>query len=307
MSSLDKPVRARASVQESGHSRDLVRPPLPVPLSAQVIDTHCHLDINDGWPGDEGSEGAWLTVEDALAQATSVGVSRIVQVGCDLPSARWSVECAKAHDAIVATVALHPNEAPRIINEGGRPALEAALTEIAELAAEPRVRAIGETGMDFFRTGEDGRVVQEESFRRHIDLAKSLNKPVVIHDRDSHEAVIRILESEGPPETVVFHCYSGDARMARYCTDRGWYLSFAGTVTFKNAQALRDSVAVAPLDRVLVETDAPYLTPTPFRGRPNASYLIPHTVRVMAQSADVDELTMAQALWTNARRAFGEW
>ena len=307
MSSLDKPVRARASVQESGHSRDLVRPPLPEPLISPVIDTHCHLDINDGWPGEQGAEGAWLTVEDALAQATSVGVSRIVQVGCDLPSARWSVECANAHDAIVATVALHPNEAPRIFAEGGRPALEVALEEIAELAASPRVRAIGETGMDFFRTGEDGRSIQEESFRRHIDLAKSLNKPVVIHDRDSHDAVIRILESEGPPQTVVFHCYSGDAEMARYCTERGWYLSFAGTVTFKNAQSLRDSVAVAPLDRILVETDAPYLTPTPFRGRPNASYLVPHTARVIAQSADVDEQTMCEALWTNARRAFGEW
>jgi TatD DNase family protein len=304
MSSLDKPVRARASVQESGHSRDLERPPLPEPLASPVIDTHCHLDINDGWPG---NEGAWLSVEQALAQAASVGVHRIVQVGCDLPSARWSVECANSHDAIIATVALHPNEAPRIFDEGGRPALEAALEEIAELAKSPRVRAIGETGMDFFRTGDDGRAIQEESFRRHIDLAKSLNKPVVIHDRDSHEAVIRILESEGPPETVVFHCYSGDAEMARYCTERGWYLSFAGTVTFKNAQSLRDSVAVAPLDRILVETDAPYLTPTPFRGRPNASYLVPHTARVMAQSAGVDEATMCEALWTNARRAFGEW
>jgi TatD DNase family protein len=161
--------------------------------------------------------------------------------------------------------------------------------------------------MDFFRTGDEGRAIQEESFRRHIDLAKRLGKPVVIHDRESHEAVIEILESEGAPENVVFHCYSGDADMARYCTERGWYLSFAGPVTFKNAQALRDSVAVAPLDRILVETDAPYLTPTPFRGRPNASYLIPHTARVMAQSADVDEATMSQALWDNAQRVFGAW
>ena len=307
MSSLDKPVRARASVQESGHSRDLQRPPLPEPLPSPVIDTHCHLDINDGWPGDESDEGAWLTVSDALERAASVGVTRIVQVGCDLPSARWSADCADQHDAIIATVALHPNEAPRIFNEGGREALEAALDEIALLAERPRVRAIGETGMDFFRTGDEGRAIQEESFRRHIDLAKRLGKPVVIHDRDSHEAVIEILESEGAPENVVFHCYSGDAEMARHCTERGWYLSFAGTVTFKNAQALRDSVAVAPLDRILVETDAPYLTPTPFRGRPNASYLIPHTARVMAQSADVDEATMSQALWDNAQRVFGAW
>jgi TatD family hydrolase len=188
---------------------------LPEPLPSPVIDTHCHLDINDGWPGDEGDEGAWLTVSDALERAASVGVSRIVQVGCDLPSARWSADCAEQHDAIIATVALHPNEAPRIFAEGGRAALEAALEEISTLAERPRVRAIGETGMDFFRTGDEGRAIQEESFRRHIDLAKRLGKPVVIHDRESHEAVIEILESEGAPENVVFHCYSGDADMAR--------------------------------------------------------------------------------------------
>jgi TatD DNase family protein len=166
---------------------------------------------------------------------------------------------------------------------------------------------VGETGLDFFRTGEEGRGVQEEYFRRHIDLAKRVGKPVMIHDRDSHSDVIRVLESEGPPETVVFHCYSGDAEMARYCTERGWYLSFAGTVTFKNASALRESVAVAPLDRLLVETDAPYLTPTPYRGRPNASYLVPLTVRVMAEHAGVDEDTMATALWDNSQRVFGPW
>jgi TatD DNase family protein len=218
------------------------------------------------------------------------------------------VRAATEHDHVVATVALHPNEAPRILKAQGRAALEAAWDEIAELAAHPRVRGVGETGMDFFRTGDDdGRAVQEESFRRHIALAKQLGKTLTIHDRDSHDDVIRILASEGAPENVVFHCYSGDAEMARYCTDRGWYLSFAGTVTFKNAQALRDSVAVAPLDRLLVETDAPYLTPMPFRGRPNASYLVPLTVRVLAESAGVDEDSMAAALWTNARRAFGDW
>ena len=279
-----------------------MRPPLPEPLRTPVIDTHCHLDISDG---DDGA--SWLGVADAVTQAASVGVTRIVQVGCDLASARWSVQAAAEHPDVVATVALHPNEAPRILERQGRAALDAAYDEIAALAAHPRVRAVGETGMDFFRTGEDGRAVQEESFRRHIAIAKSLGKPVVIHDRDAHDDVIRILESEGAPETVVFHCYSGDAAMARYCTEQGWYLSFAGTVTFKNAAALRESVAVAPLDRVLVETDAPYLTPMPYRGRPNASYLVPLTVRAMAAAADIDEDTMATALWDNARRAFGEW
>ena len=300
--STDEPVRSRAAAQETGHSRDRVRPPLPEPLRTPVIDTHCHLDINDG---DDGA--SWLGITDAVTQAASVGVTRIVQVGCDLASARWSVQAATEHPDVVATVALHPNEAPRILDREGRAALDAAYDEIAALAAHPRVRAVGETGMDFFRTGQDGRAVQEESFRRHIAIAKSLGKPVVIHDRDAHDDVIRILESEGAPETVVFHCYSGDAAMAHYCTERGWYLSFAGTVTFKNAAALRESVAVAPLDRVLVETDAPYLTPMPYRGRPNASYLVPLTVRVMAAAADIDEDTMASALWDNARRAFGEW
>jgi TatD DNase family protein len=302
MSSTDEPVRARATTQESGHSRQLERPPLPEPLRTPVIDTHCHLDIADG---DAGAE--WLGVDDAVTRATAVGVTRIVQVGCDLPSARWSVAAAAEHPAIVATVALHPNEAPRILEGEGRAALEAAYAEIAELAALPQVRAVGETGLDFFRTGEDGRDVQEESFRRHIALAKELGKALVIHDRDAHDDVIRVLESEGAPELVVFHCYSGDAALARYCTERGWYLSFAGTVTFKNAAALRESVAVAPTDRVMVETDAPYLTPMPFRGQPNASYLVPLTVRVLADSAGVDEDEMATALWDNAQRVFGPW
>jgi TatD DNase family protein len=248
-----------------------------------------------------------LGVDDAVTRATAVGVTRIVQVGCDLPSARWSVAAAVEHPALVATVALHPNEAPRILEREGREALEAAYAEIADLAALPQVRAVGETGLDFFRTGEDGRDVQEESFRRHIALAKELGKALVIHDRDAHDDVIRVLESEGAPELVVFHCYSGDAALARYCTERGWYLSFAGTVTFKNAAALRESVAVAPTDRVMVETDAPYLTPMPFRGRPNASYLVPLTVRVLADSAGVDEDEMATALWDNAQRVFGPW
>jgi len=300
--STDEPVRTRAATQETGHSRDRERPPLPEPLRTPVIDSHCHLDIHDGDVG-----APWLGVDDALAQAAAVGVTRVVQVGCDLPSARWSVQAAGEHPHLVATVALHPNEAPRILEAEGRDALDAAYAEISDLARHERVRAVGETGLDFFRTGEGGRAVQEESFRWHIDLAKRVGKPVMIHDRDSHDDVIRVLESEGAPETVVFHCYSGDAEMARYCTDRGWYLSFAGTVTFKNASALREAVAVAPLERLLVETDAPYLTPTPWRGRPNASYLVPLTVRVMAESAGVDEDTLAHALWDNAQSVFGPW
>ena len=314
MSSIDEPVRARATSQESGHSRELQRPPLPEPLRTPVIDTHCHLDIADGGaPPDSddapgtGDGAEWLGIDEAVAQASAVGVTRIVQVGCDLPSARWSVRAAASHPTLVATVALHPNEAPRIHAESGPAALHAAYDEIASLAALAQVRAVGETGLDHFRTGEDGRAVQEESFRRHIALATSLDKALVIHDRDAHDDVIRVLESEGAPQRVVFHCFSGDAAMARYCTERGWYLSFAGTVTFKNARGLREALAVTPLDRILVETDAPYLTPTPYRGRPNASYLVPLTVRAMAETTGVDEDTLATALWTNAQRVFGPW
>lgn len=296
----EQPARMRAATSDGGRERDLTRPPAPEPLPGPVVDTHCHLDIGDG---DEGA--AWLGVEDALRLARAAGVTRIVQVGCDLPSARWSVRTAAAYDDIVATVALHPNEAARIMAEEGREALTAAYDEIEALVAHEQVRGVGETGLDHFRTGPKGQAVQEESFRHHIRWAKRTGKALTIHDREAHADVLRILQDEGAPPTVVFHCFSGDADMARYCTERGWYLSFAGVVTFKNAQGLRDALAITPLDRVLVETDAPFLTPVPYRGRPNASYLVPLTVRVMAQTAGVDEDVMAGHLWDNAARVFG--
>ncbi len=181
----------------------------------------------------------------------------------------------------MAGVALHPNEAPRLAAAGQ---LEEALAEIERLAqAHDKVRAVGETGLDHFRTGPEGREAQVESFRRHIDLAKRLDKTLVIHDRDAHDDVLRVVDEEGAPDRWVMHCFSGDAEFARECLDRGAYLSFAGTVTFKNAQPLRDALLVVPPDRLLVETDAPYLTPSPYRGRPNASYLVPHTMRAMAE------------------------
>ncbi len=289
------PTRSRAATEErSGARRDRERPPAPEPLPHPVVDNHCHLDIADG---------DWTTTTDALAAAAAVGVPRIVQIGCDLEGARWAVAAAAEHDALVAGVALHPNEAPRLA-EAGR--LEEALAEIERLAAaHDKVRAVGETGLDTFRTGEEGRAVQEESFRRHIDLAKRLDKTLVIHDRDAHDDVLRVLDEEGAPERWVMHCFSGDAAFARRCLDRGAHLSFAGTVTFKNAQPLRDALAITPVDRVLVETDAPYLTPTPYRGRPNASYLVPLTVRAMAEvlGADLEELCRAIDATTDA--AFG--
>lgn len=271
----------------------MTRPPHPDPLPHPVVDNHCHLDTA------RGDEEPW-PVEEALATAAAVGVTRIVQIGCELPSARWAVEAASTYDALVAGVALHPNEAPRL------PDLDAAMAEIEELAgAHAKVRAVGETGLDFFRTGEEGRAVQVESFRRHIDLAKRLDKTLVIHDRDAHDAVLDVLDEEGAPERWVMHCFSGDAAFARRCLDRGAHLSFAGTVTFKNAQPLRDALAITPLDRVLVETDAPYLTPTPYRGKTNASYLVPLTMRTMAEVRDEDLGVLCAAVEANTFRAFG--
>jgi TatD DNase family protein len=290
----DGPTRSRAAESEQGQRRERERPPLPEPLPHPVVDNHCHLDISDG---------EWLETGEAIARASEVGVRRIVQIGCDLPGAAWAVRAAEEHAALVAGVALHPNEAPRLAAAGG---LDEALAEIERLArAHEKVRAIGETGLDFFRTGPEGRDAQVESFARHIDLAKRLDRTLVIHDRDAHDAVLDVLDAEGPPERWVMHCFSGNPRFARSCLDRGAHLSFAGTVTFKNAQPLRDALAVTPLDRVLVETDAPFLTPTPYRGRPNASYLVPVTVRAMAEVRGDDLADLCQAIDANTETAFG--
>ena len=290
----DEPTRARADRSEQGGRRDRSRPPAPEPLPHPVVDNHCHLDIADG---------SWQPVDEALAEAAAVGVPRIVQIGCDVDSAPWAVEVAERFDAIVAGVALHPNEAARLAAEGR---LEEGLALVERLvSSSDRVRAVGETGLDYYRTGEEGHAAQHESFRRHVDLAKRLDRTLVIHDRDAHDDVLRILDEEGVPERVVMHCFSGDADFARACLDRGAWLSFAGTVTFKNAEPLRDALRVTPRDRVLVETDAPYLTPHPYRGRPNASYLVPVTLRAMAQTLGADLEELCRAVDANTAAAFG--
>ncbi|MGB3041541.1 MAG: TatD family hydrolase [Candidatus Nanopelagicales bacterium] len=272
-------------------------PPAPEPLPGPLVDSHCHLDI---CAADGGR-----SVEHAMAQAREVGITKVVQVGCDVPSSRWAADIAAANDDIWAAVALHPNEAPRLAANEGPAALAAAWTVIDELADLPAVRAIGETGMDFFRTGEEGRAIQEESFRRHIQIAQRVGKTLVVHDRDSHDDVIRILDDEGSPETVVLHCFSGDADFAKAAARRGWYCSFAGVVTFKNAVDLRAALVEVPADRLLVETDAPFLTPVPYRGKPNGPYLVPLTVRAMAEvrGESLDELIAT--IWDNSERAFG--
>jgi TatD DNase family protein len=276
----------------------------PEPLPSPVADSHTHLDMQDH------------SVEEALSLSASVNVTTLIQVGCDVPSSQWAADVAARHEAIHATVALHPNEGPRLVlgdvdgwsrqhrAPGGHAALDEALARIDELAALPQVVGIGETGLDYYRTGPDGVAAQQESFRRHIALAKRHGKTLVIHDRDAHEDVLRILEQEGAPEQVVFHCYSGDAAMAKVCAERGYAMSFAGPVTFKANEHLREALRAAPLDLILVETDAPFLTPVPFRGRPNAPHLIPHTVRSMAATRGMDLGELCAALDANTRRVF---
>ena len=270
-------------------------PPAPEPLTVPVFDSHTHLDITV----QEGGVGK--TVDGLIDEAAKVGVDRLVQVGVDVGSSRWGAELAARHDAVLATVALHPNEAPRLAD------LDEALRDIEALAAQPRVRGIGETGLDTFRTGQDGRAAQETSFRAHIGFAKRYGKALIIHDRDAHDDVLRVLDDEGAPETVVLHCFSGDTEFAAECVRRGYFLSFAGTVTFSSAVSLREAAAVCPPAQMLVETDAPYLTPIPYRGRPNASYLIPLTVRFLAETAGVELDELCAAISANGERVFGPW
>jgi TatD DNase family protein len=261
-------------------SRDVSYPAAPEPLAVAVYDNHAHLEIEDG---------VGLSLDEQLARAGEVGVAGVVQAGGDIESSRWSAWAAASHPRVLAAVAIHPNEAPAYATAGR---LDEAVAVIDELAAQPRVRAIGETGLDFYRTGDEGHAAQFESFEAHIALAKKHGIAMQIHDRDAHEAVLETLQRVGAPERTVFHCFSGDADMARIAGERGYWLSFAGNITFKNARNLRDALAVIPRERILVETDAPFLTPTPHRGRPNAPYLIPVTVRFMAEELGlgVDEL-----------------
>ena len=279
-------------------------PPSPEPLPAPALDSHTHLDIVLGERPAGNEHGVWApddAVDAEIAAAAAVGVPRLVQVGVDVPSSRWSAALAARHPNVLAAVAVHPNEA------GGGAATDDALAEIDRLAAQPRVRAVGETGLDRYRTGPEGWAAQEASFRAHIRIAKDRGVALVIHDRDAHEEILRVVDDEGAPEHVVMHCFSGDAGFAKACAERGYTLSFAGTLTFGNAGHLREAAALTPVEQLLVETDAPFLTPMPHRGRPNASRLVPHTVRALAQVTGTELEQLCAALTANAERVFGTW
>jgi TatD DNase family protein len=280
------------------HNRDIDREfaPLPEPLPFPVADAHAHIEIvtNDTPESD--------SVRRVLDEAKSVGVDRVVQVGYSAEQSQWCAKLAEIYPGrVLAAVALHPNEAP-VVND-----LAADLAIIEELAHQPRVRAIGETGLDYFRTPPELRGVQQESFKWHIDLAKRTNKALVIHDRDSHDDVLSVLLEVGAPEKTVFHCFSGDVEMAKICIERGYILSFAGTMTFKNAPALREAVKLVPHSQLLVETDSPFLAPTPHRGMQNTPAQIPTIVRAMAAERGEDLEELCVALSSNTERVFGSF
>ncbi|WNM25026.1 TatD family hydrolase [Demequina capsici] len=276
-------------------------PPAPEPLPSPVVDNHCHLESP---AGDEPR-----SVEDRLAEAAAVGVDRVVQIGCELEAARWTADAVVRYPQMLGGISLHPNEAP-LHAKGEHPSgvgYAEAFAEIARLAQGERIRIISETGLDYHWTDEPDRPAQVQAFRDHIALAKELGLPVGIHDRDAHADVLDVLQRDGAPDVTVFHCFSGDAAMARLCVDRGYYLSFAGNLTFKNATDLRAALAVTPLSRVMVETDSPYLTPHPHRGAPNSPALVAHTVREVARVKDIPLAQACEALDVTTVTLYGPW
>jgi TatD DNase family protein len=280
------------------HNRDLDRQPAPLPeaLPTPCVDSHAHLEIVTNTEPDHPE------IKRILDDASSVGIDRIVQVGYSAEQSQWSVRCAeKWNTQVLAAVALHPNEAPVVED------LERDLSIINELAGHPRVRAIGETGLDFFRTEPALQDKQKYSFKKHIEIAKIHKKALVIHDRDAHRAVLDTLDEVGAPEITIFHCYSGDAQMARECIEKGYVLSFAGTVTFKNAPQLREAVKLVPHNQLLVETDSPFLAPTPHRGSRNTPAQIPNILRFIAAERSEDLVSLTEAISENANRIFGSF
>ncbi len=268
------------------------RVPAPEPLPAAALDAHCHLDLIEEPPG------------EVLAAARAAGITRVITVGVDLPSSRWSADRADPGLGVYAAVAVHPNETAAAASSPAH--RDEVLAEITKLAALPQVRAVGETGLDYYRE-HAAPEVQRDWFRAHIDIAKQAGKALMIHDREAHDDVLAILEADGPPERVVFHCFSGDAAMAKRCADAGYVMSFAGNLTFANAPALREAAAAAPADLLLVETDAPFLTPVPHRGKPNTPAMAAHTVRRLAEVKQLAVADMCALVTATGARMFGPW
>lgn len=288
-------VPARGGDQAAfGPGRGIGRPraPSPEPLPATAFDSHCHLDMMD------------MAVADTLAEAATAGIAMVVTVGCDVPSSRWAAACAREFRGVRAAVAIHPNETGAAAATTAE--RDAVLAEIAELARQPEVRAIGETGLDYYRDSAPPQV-QRDWFRAHIEIAKQAGKPLMIHDRDAHADVLNILAADGAPEQVIFHCFSGDAEFAQRCTAAGYVLSFAGTVTFGTATALREAAAVTPPELILAETDAPFLAPVPNRGRSNTPAQVAHTIRTLAAVRQMDVAKLCAVIEATGERVFGSW
>jgi TatD DNase family protein len=286
----DRPVPAAGFGPGPGIGKPRARAPEPLP--APAFDSHCHLDMLD------------QPVAEVLAGAKAAGIDKMVTVGCDVPSSRWAADCAAAFADVYAAVAIHPNETAAAAASPAQ--RDAVLAEIARLAALPQVRAVGETGLDYYRDSAPP-AVQRDWFRAHIDIAKLAGKPLMIHDRDAHEDVLAILAADGAPEQVIFHCYSGDAELAARCAAAGYVLSFAGTVTFGSAAALREAAAVIPAELMLAETDAPFLTPAPNRGMSNAPAQVAHTVRALAAVRQLEVAKLCAVLEATGERVFGPW
>ena len=294
---MNEHIRSRQFFDADGNRKNLSYPELPEPLKVGTYDNHTHLEIADG---DQP-----MDYQDHMSLAAQVGILGAVQVGVTLESSKWCAEVAAKDSRLLAAVAIHPNEAAQYESFE---ALDKAIDGIAKLATEPRVRAIGETGLDFFRTEDSkGIELQQYSFERHIEIAKQNNLALQIHDRDAHEKVVETLLRVGAPDKVVFHCYSGDLELAKICSQNGWYTSFAGNITIKRNQHLRDSLKAMPTNKILVETDAPFLTPEPLRGRPNAPYLIPITVRFMAEQLGMDANELSGQIAANTIEVYGSW
>ena len=296
----------------------MTAPAPPPPLPRPALDSHTHLDMIE------------LPVPDVLAAARAAGIVRVVTVGTTLESSRWSARCAEEHDAVYAAVAIHPNETDAATSPSPHllpphpplpprpsppphpppplppPTAAEVLAEIEALARRPRVVAVGETGLDYYRD-HAAPDVQRWWFREHIKIAKRTGKALMIHDREAHADVLRILEEEGPPPRVVFHCFSGDVAMVKQCAEAGYVMSFAGNVTFTNAQPLRDAAAAVPPDLLLAETDAPFLTPVPNRGRPNAPAQVAYTLRCLAEVQGLDLAELCDTVTATADRTFGPW